>query len=255
MSVSDERFAHTAHSHRRPHTLALIVALSATALFAATSPASAPSDLVLFPTVTVAATCYGTAPFDMPFATSVLSAASLDTRQPRTLPIALEEQPGLMVQKTSSAQGAPYIRGFTGFRTLLLIDGIRLNNSVFREGPNQYWGTVDPLSLARLELVKGPASVLYGSDAVGGTVRPVYEAVLPVSVQRNALFWDVLATLAVILVVTGLGFLSNYVLGKYFVSIGERAILRIPAVGAVRNLPRTVPATTSPAGVMTSLTQ
>lgn len=70
-------------------------------------------------------------------------------------------------------------------------------------------------------------------DAVGGTVRPVYEAVLPVSVQRNALFWDVLATLAVILVVTGLGFLSNYVLGKYFVSIGERAILRIPAVGAV----------------------
>jgi uncharacterized membrane protein len=64
-------------------------------------------------------------------------------------------------------------------------------------------------------------------------VRPVYEAVLPVSVQRNALFWDVLATLAVILVVTGLGFLSNNVLGKYFVSIGERAILRIPAVGAV----------------------
>lgn len=173
MSVSDDRFAHTAHSHRRPHTLALIVALSANALFAATSPTSAPSNLVLFPTVTVAATGYGTAPFDMPFATSVLSAASLDTRQPRTLPIALEELPGLMVQKTSSAQGAPYIRGFTGFRTLLIIDGIRLNNSVFREGPNQYWGTVDPLALSRLELVKGPASVLYGSDAVGGTVNAV----------------------------------------------------------------------------------
>ena len=130
-------------------------------------------DTVLFPTVLVAATGYGTAPFDMPFATSVLSADTLDTRQPRTLPIALEEQPGLMVQKTSSAQGAPYIRGFTGFRTLLLIDGIRLNNSVFREGPNQYWGTVDPLALSRLELVKGPASVLYGSDAVGGTVNAV----------------------------------------------------------------------------------
>ena len=173
MSVSEDRFAHTSHSHRRPHTLALLVALSANTLFAATSPATAPSDPVLFPTVIVAATGYGTAPFDMPFATSVLSAASLDTRQPRTLPIALEEQPGLMVQKTSSAQGAPYIRGFTGFRTLLLIDGIRLNNSVFREGPNQYWGTVDPLSLSRLELVKGPASVLYGSDAVGGTVNAV----------------------------------------------------------------------------------
>jgi hemoglobin/transferrin/lactoferrin receptor protein len=130
-------------------------------------------DTVLFPTVIVAATGYGTAPFDMPFATSVLSADTLDTRLPRTLPLALEELPGLMVQKTSSAQGAPYIRGFTGFRTLLVIDGIRLNNSVFREGPNQYWGTVDPLALARLELVKGPASVLYGSDAVGGTVNAV----------------------------------------------------------------------------------
>ena len=70
-------------------------------------------------------------------------------------------------------------------------------------------------------------------DLVGGTVRPFYEALLPVSVQRNALLWDVLATIAVILAVTGLGFLSNYVLGKYFVSVGERAILRIPAVGAV----------------------
>jgi hemoglobin/transferrin/lactoferrin receptor protein len=130
-------------------------------------------DTVLFPTVIVAATGYGTAPFDMPFATSVLSADTLDTRLPRTLPLALEELPGLMVQKSSSAQGAPYIRGFTGFRTLLVIDGIRLNNSVFREGPNQYWGTVDPLALARLELVKGPASVLYGSDAVGGTVNAV----------------------------------------------------------------------------------
>ena len=134
---------------------------------------SAPAETVLFPAVIVAATGYGTAPFDMPFATSVLSADTLDTRLPRTLPLALEELPGLMVQKTSAAQGAPYIRGFTGFRTLLLIDGIRLNNSVFREGPNQYWGTVDPLSLSRLELVKGPASVLYGSDAVGGTVNAV----------------------------------------------------------------------------------
>jgi len=49
-----------------------------------------------------------------------------------------------MVQKTSQGQGSPFIRGFTGFRTLFLIDGIRLNNSAFRDGPNQYWNTVDP---------------------------------------------------------------------------------------------------------------
>jgi hemoglobin/transferrin/lactoferrin receptor protein len=59
----------------------------------------------------------------------------------------------------------------TGFRNLLLVDGVRLNNSVFRDGPNQYWNTVDPLSLESTELAMGPASVLYGSDAIGGTLN------------------------------------------------------------------------------------
>ena len=44
-------------------------------------------------------------------------------------------------------------------------------SSVFRSGPNQYWATVDPLSIDRIEVVKGSSSVLYGSDAVGGTVQ------------------------------------------------------------------------------------
>lgn len=87
----------------------------------------------------------------------------------RTAPDLLEGLPSVMLQKTSYGQSSPYLRGFTGFRTLCLIDGVRLNNSVFRDGPNQYWGTVDPLSLQAGELVMGPASVLYGSDAIGGS--------------------------------------------------------------------------------------
>lgn len=94
-------------------------------------------------------------------------------RLARTLPDALAETPGVMVQKTSQGQGSPYLRGFTGFRTLMLVDGIRLNNAAFREGPNQYWSTIDALSVDRLEVVKGPSSVLYGSDAVGGTVNAI----------------------------------------------------------------------------------
>ena len=106
-----------------------------------------------------------------PFAVSFLPRSLLlDERMVRTLPEALEEEPGVMVQKTSRGQGSPYIRGFTGYRTLLLVDGIRFNSSVFRSGPNQYFGTLDPLSLGRIELLRGPASVLYGSDAVGGAV-------------------------------------------------------------------------------------
>ncbi len=99
------------------------------------------------------------------------SAEQLRDEQTRTLPEALDLTPGVMVQKTSYGQGSPYIRGFTGFRTLLLVDGIRLNSPVFREGANQYWNTVDSFSLDSVELLKGAGSTLYGSDAVGGTVQ------------------------------------------------------------------------------------
>jgi hemoglobin/transferrin/lactoferrin receptor protein len=89
----------------------------------------------------------------------------------RSMPDMMKGIPSAMVQKTSYGQGSPYLRGLTGFRNLLLVDGIRLNNSVFRDGPNQYWNTVDPLSVGSTELAMGPASVLYGSDAIGGTLN------------------------------------------------------------------------------------
>ncbi len=107
---------------------------------------------------------------------SGVDAADFERTLPRTTPEALREIPSVMVQKTSHGQGSPYIRGFTGFRTLLLLDGIRLNNSTFRDGPNQYWNTIDPLSLERLEVVRGPSSVLYGSDAIGGTVNALTQS-------------------------------------------------------------------------------
>jgi hemoglobin/transferrin/lactoferrin receptor protein len=124
------------------------------------------------PEVVVTATGSEAETFQVPYTTSVLDAGRLQSEQmARTVPEALREMPAVMVQKTAHGQGSPYIRGFTGFRTLFLVDGIRLNNSTFRDGPNQYWNTVDPFSVGRLELVKGPSSVLYGSDAIGGTVN------------------------------------------------------------------------------------
>ena len=82
----------------------------------------------------------------------------------------LEGLPGVAVQRTARGQSSPYLRGFTGFRTLTLIDGIRLNQAIFRDGPNQYFQLVDPWSLSSARVVGGPGSVLYGSDAVGGTL-------------------------------------------------------------------------------------
>ena len=106
-----------------------------------------------------------------PNAVRTVSAEEISERQARTLPEALREVPGVSVQKTSNGQGSPFVRGFTGFRTLGLIDGVRLNNSTFRDGPNQYWGTIDQLSLDHLELIPGQGSVQYGSDAIGGTLN------------------------------------------------------------------------------------
>jgi len=108
---------------------------------------------------------------DTPYSEDVVSEEQLERRAYRTVPQALRDTPGIFVQETAVGQGSPFIRGFTAFRNLFLVDGIRLNNSVFREGPNQYWNTVDPYTIESLEIVKGPSSVLYGSDAIGGTVN------------------------------------------------------------------------------------
>jgi hemoglobin/transferrin/lactoferrin receptor protein len=89
----------------------------------------------------------------------------------RTFVDSLRYTPGVTIQKTSYGQSSPYLRGLTGYHTLLLVDGIRLNDSVLRSGPNELWATIDAYSVDKYELVLGPSSVLYGSDSMGGTVN------------------------------------------------------------------------------------
>ncbi|MEM7145085.1 MAG: TonB-dependent receptor [Verrucomicrobiota bacterium] len=135
------------------------------------NPSDPPIPVLQLDPVIVTATRTEEPALDTPYSVAVLDQNILWDRMVRSLPEALERIPGVFVQKTAHGQGSPFIRGFTGFRNLVLIDGIRLNNSIFREGPNQYWNTIDPLAVERLELVKGQGSVLYGSDAIGGTLQ------------------------------------------------------------------------------------
>jgi len=121
--------------------------------------------------IVVTATRHARRPLDVPGMATVEAGEVLD--RARTVQDALRETPGVQLQRTSYGQTSPFMRGFTGYHTLMMVDGIRLNNSVLRSGPNEYWGLVDALSLDRVEVILGPASVLYGSDAVGGSVNAI----------------------------------------------------------------------------------
>jgi len=88
------------------------------------------------------------------FSTATMDAEFLREQARRTLPEALQYTPGVLVQKTAHGHGSPFIRGFTGRQNLLMVDGVRINNSTWRGGPVQYWSTVDPYAIDHIELVR-----------------------------------------------------------------------------------------------------
>ena len=108
---------------------------------------------------------------ETPEVTSTLDQENLEQLSPRSTPEALMGLTGVWIQKTNHGGGTPFLRGLTGNQTLIMIDGIRLNNSTFRFGPNQYLNTIDPNTIARVEALRGSGSVQYGSDALGGALH------------------------------------------------------------------------------------
>ena len=88
----------------------------------------------------------------------------------RSLPRALAKAAGVWVQETNLGGGAPVINGMLGNRIVIVMDGVRLNDSTTRLGPNQYLNSIPPEIVERIDVLRGPGSVLYGSDAIGGAI-------------------------------------------------------------------------------------
>ncbi|MDH3441842.1 MAG: TonB-dependent receptor plug domain-containing protein, partial [Gammaproteobacteria bacterium] len=76
---------------------------------------------------------------------------------------ALAAKPGVFLQQTTPGQGAAIIRGLKGSEVLHLVDGMRLNNAIFRNAPTQYMALVAPGTVDRIEVVRGAPASLYGS--------------------------------------------------------------------------------------------
>jgi outer membrane receptor protein involved in Fe transport len=100
---------------------------------------------------------------------SVTGAELMRTNE-RSLPRALAKAAGVWVQETNLGGGAPVIGGMLGNRIVIVVDGVRLNDSTTRLGPNQYLNSIPPEIVERIDVLRGPGSVLYGSDAIGGAI-------------------------------------------------------------------------------------
>ena len=125
------------------------------------------------PTVVVTATQSERESFLVPQAVSAITPEFIDHSLASMTPDLFRFTPGVYVQKTNQGGGSPFIRGLTGKQVLILVDGVRLNNSFYRFGPHQYLNTIDPNIIERIETVRGPSSVLYGTDALGGAINVI----------------------------------------------------------------------------------
>jgi outer membrane receptor protein involved in Fe transport len=111
--------------------------------------------------------------FDSPVAGSITTRQQILEKQSPDMFHALQNEVGVLMQRTAIGQSSPFVRGLTGQQVLILVDGIRLNNSFFRRGPNQYFNTIDPGMVDHIEVLRGQGSVLWGSDAIGGVINVV----------------------------------------------------------------------------------
>lgn len=121
-----------------------------------------------------------------------LNKKGIQFQNPQTSADMLANSGQVFVQKSQLGGGSPKIRGFAANAVLMVVDGVRMNNAIFRSGNLQNVINIDPNALESSEVIFGPGSVIYGSDALGGvmdfhTVNPRWQSTSKIKAQGNIL--------------------------------------------------------------------
>ncbi|WNH08489.1 TonB-dependent receptor plug domain-containing protein [Thalassobellus suaedae] len=107
---------------------------------------------------------------DIPQKIVSITPESIQFSNPQTSADLLENTGQVYIQKSQLGGGSPMIRGFSTNRLLITVDGVRMNNAIFRGGNLQNVIAIDPFSIQTTEVTLGSGSVIYGSDAIGGVM-------------------------------------------------------------------------------------
>ena len=107
---------------------------------------------------------------DIPTKVATVTSKSAALQNPQTAADLLATSGKVFIQKSQQGGGSPMIRGFATNRLLYTVDGVRMNTAIFRAGNIQNVISLDPFSIENTEVVFGPGSVIYGSDAIGGVM-------------------------------------------------------------------------------------
>ena len=101
----------------------------------------------------------------------VLYAKEIERLNSQTTADLLEKRAGIHVQKSQMGGGSPVIRGFEANRILLVVDGVQMNNAIYRSGHLQNIISVDNSSLEQVDIIFGPSNSKYSSEALGGVIH------------------------------------------------------------------------------------
>lgn len=145
-------------------------------------------DPIYFHEMTVTANRWEKEQSEVPNRISGINLKKLELLAPQTTADLLESSGYVFVQKSQLAGGSPQLRGFGTNRVMIVVDGVRMNNAIFRAGNLQNIISLDPNSLESAEVLFGPGAVMYGSDAIGGVMDfRTKEAKLAIdSLKRNS---------------------------------------------------------------------